>query len=151
LYNEQGIIPINLSVPNQRDFLVNFTNNDESVNTFTDNLALVRSIRDIPNGDYTEDDKLVVFAASVSGLIENGKPRHINDIRDDGNGLVNGDPKKFDEDFDKVVKNAKKPENADFYLRYCVVNRYAEFYATYDKDNNEHHDKWHTIKPKFVR
>jgi hypothetical protein len=117
----------------------------------TDNLALVRSIRDIPNGDYTEDDKLVVFAASVSGLIENDKPRHANGIQEDGDGLVNGDPKKFDEDFDKVVKNAKKPENADFYLRYCVVNRYAEFYATYDKDNNEHHNKWHTIKPKFVR
>lgn len=29
MYNSQGIIPINLSVPNNKDFSVNFTNNDE--------------------------------------------------------------------------------------------------------------------------
>jgi hypothetical protein len=29
MYNTQGIIPINLSVPNNRDFSVSFTNNDE--------------------------------------------------------------------------------------------------------------------------
>lgn len=29
MYNTQGVIPINLSVPNNRDFLVQFSNNDE--------------------------------------------------------------------------------------------------------------------------
>jgi len=42
MYNEQGIIPANLSVPNNRDFLVNFTNNDEVGLSFTaSNLTFV--------------------------------------------------------------------------------------------------------------
>lgn len=42
MYNEQGIIPVNLSVPNNRDFLVNFTNNDEVGLSFTaSNLTFV--------------------------------------------------------------------------------------------------------------
>lgn len=42
MYNEQGIIPTNLSVPNNRDFLVNFTNNDEIGLSFTtSNLTFV--------------------------------------------------------------------------------------------------------------
>ena len=35
MYNTQGVIPANLSVPNNRDFLVNFTNNDEVELSFT--------------------------------------------------------------------------------------------------------------------
>ena len=35
MYNTQGVITANLSVPNNRDFLVNFTNNDEVQLSFT--------------------------------------------------------------------------------------------------------------------
>ena len=42
MYNTQGTIPTNLSVPNNRDFLVNFTNNDEVELSFTaSNLTFV--------------------------------------------------------------------------------------------------------------
>jgi hypothetical protein len=41
MYNLQGIIPINLSVPNNRDFLLQFINNDEVETTITDKLTFV--------------------------------------------------------------------------------------------------------------
>lgn len=42
MYNTQGVIPANLAVPNNRDFLVNFTNNDEVQLSFTaSNLTFV--------------------------------------------------------------------------------------------------------------
>jgi hypothetical protein len=40
MYNLQGI-PINLSVPNNRDFLLQFINNDEVETTITDKLTFV--------------------------------------------------------------------------------------------------------------
>jgi hypothetical protein len=41
MYNAQGIIPINLSVPNNRDFLLQFINNDEVESTIEDKLTFV--------------------------------------------------------------------------------------------------------------
>ena len=41
MYNTQGMIPANLSVPNNRDFLIDFTNNDEVELTLSDNLTFV--------------------------------------------------------------------------------------------------------------
>ena len=41
MYNTQGMIPANLSVPNNRDFLINFTNNDEVELNLADNLTFV--------------------------------------------------------------------------------------------------------------
>jgi hypothetical protein len=42
MYNTQGVIPANLAVPNNRDFLINFTNNDEVQLSFTaSNLTFV--------------------------------------------------------------------------------------------------------------
>ena len=41
MYNTQGVIPANLSVPNNRDFLINFTNNDEVELSLSDKLTFV--------------------------------------------------------------------------------------------------------------
>lgn len=61
MYNSQGIIPANLSVPNNRDFLVNFTNNDEvEITTFSDNLTFMM-------------DKDLYLRQSVEFLIEGGQ------------------------------------------------------------------------------
>ena len=61
MYNSQGIIPANLSVPNNRDFLVNFTNNDEvEITKFSDNLTFML-------------DKDLYLRQSVEFLIEGGQ------------------------------------------------------------------------------
>lgn len=125
LYNEQGIIPINLSVPNQRDFLVNFTNNDESVNTFTDNLALVldkdlyyRQSVDfyIQGGDYSsQNKKLDIYmksdANSLDGLSTEvlvlgniDLPVYYNTIMNTSNSAFIWKDFKFDIDFKKDIQ-----------------------------------------------
>lgn len=124
LYNEQGIIPINLSVPNQRDFLVNFTNNDESVNTFIDNLTLVldkdlyyRQSVDfyIQGGDYSsQNKKLDIYmksdANSLDGLSTEvlvlgniDLPVYYNTIMNTSNSAFIWKDFKFDIDFTKDI------------------------------------------------
>jgi hypothetical protein len=125
LYNEQGIIPINLSVPNQRDFLVNFTNNDESVNTFTDNLALVldkdlyyRQSVDfyVQGSDYSsQNKKLDIYmksdANSLDGLSTEvlvfgniDLPVYYNSIMNTSNSAYIWKDFKFDIDFKKDIQ-----------------------------------------------
>jgi hypothetical protein len=61
MYNNQGIIPVNLSVPNNRDFLVNFINNDEVELSFTSsNLTFLL-------------DRDLYYKQSVDFLIEGGQ------------------------------------------------------------------------------
>jgi hypothetical protein len=125
LYNEQGIIPINLSVPNQRDFLVNFTNNDESVNTFVDNLALVldkdlyyRQSVDfyVQGSDYSsQNKKLDIYmksdANSLDGLSTEvlvfgniDLPVYYNSIMNTSNSAYIWKDFKFDIDFKKDIQ-----------------------------------------------
>lgn len=61
MYNSQGTIPANLSVPNNRDFLVSFTNNDEVELSFTaSNLTFVL-------------DRDLYYRQSVDFIIEGGQ------------------------------------------------------------------------------
>jgi hypothetical protein len=62
MYNSQGIIPITLSVPTNRDFLVNFTNDDE--------VQL-----DLPNNDKLTFvfDKDLYYLQSVDIVIDGGE------------------------------------------------------------------------------
>jgi len=61
MYNTQGVIATNLSVPNNRDFLVNFTNNDEVELSFTaSNLTFVL-------------DRDLYYRQSVDFMIEGGQ------------------------------------------------------------------------------
>jgi hypothetical protein len=60
MYNTQGIIPANLSVPSNRDFLVSFTNNDEVELSFTSNLTFLL-------------DRDLYYRQSVDFIIEGGQ------------------------------------------------------------------------------
>jgi hypothetical protein len=61
MYNTQGVIPANLAVPNNRDFLVSFTNNDEVQLSFTaSNLTFVL-------------DRDLYYRQSVDFMIEGGQ------------------------------------------------------------------------------
>jgi hypothetical protein len=60
MYNTQGIISANLSVPNNRDFLVSFTNNDEVEIDFTDNLTFLL-------------DRDLYYRQSVDFMIDGGQ------------------------------------------------------------------------------
>jgi hypothetical protein len=124
LYNEQGVIPINLSVPNQRDFLVNFTNNDESVNAFVDNLVIVldkdlyyRQSVDfyIQGSDYSsQNKKLDIYmksdANSLDGLSTEvlvlgniDLPVYYNSIMNTSNSAYIWKDFKFEIDFTKNI------------------------------------------------
>ena len=60
MYNTQGIISANLSVPNNRDFLVSFTNNDEVEVDFIDNLTFLL-------------DRDLYYRQSVDFIIDGGQ------------------------------------------------------------------------------
>ena len=60
MYNTQGIISANLSVPNNRDFLVSFTNNDEVEIDFSDNLTFLL-------------DRDLYYRQSVDFMIDGGQ------------------------------------------------------------------------------
>lgn len=53
LYNNQGIIPINLSIPKNKPLLVNFKNNDEVNLELEDNLTFILD-KDLYNKQYVE-------------------------------------------------------------------------------------------------
>ncbi len=53
LYNNQGIIPINLSVPKNKPLLINFKNNDEVNLELEDNLTFILD-KDLYNTQYVE-------------------------------------------------------------------------------------------------
>lgn len=60
MYNTQGVITANLSVPNNRDFLVSFTNNDEVEIDFVDNLTFLL-------------DRDLYYRQSVDFIIDGGQ------------------------------------------------------------------------------
>jgi hypothetical protein len=60
MYNTEGIIVANLSVPNNRDFLVSFTNNDEVDLQFTSNLTFLL-------------DRDLYYRQSVDFIIDGGQ------------------------------------------------------------------------------
>lgn len=62
MYNTQGVIPASLSVPTNRDFLINFTNNDEVDLSFTDNLTFVLD-RDL---DYRQSVDFMIYGSDFA-------------------------------------------------------------------------------------
>ena len=82
MYNSQGIIPITLAVPTNRDFLVNFTNNDEVqldlpnndklTFVFDKDLYYLQSVDIILNGgEYSTQNKMldIYMNSDISGNV----------------------------------------------------------------------------------
>lgn len=125
MYNAQGIIPINISVPTNRDFLVNFTNDDVVSIDLEDNLTFVldkdlnyrQSAEFIVNGntDATQNKRLNIYMKSdiTTSTTDNSEilvvgdidiPVFYNSIRQLPNSAFLWKEFKFNIDFTKDIK-----------------------------------------------
>ena len=124
LYSAQGIVPINLAVPNNRDFLVNFTNDDVTVNNFNNNLTFVldKDLYHRQSVDFyiqggegsSQNKKLDIYMKSNAGsttgldtevLVLGGidLPVYYNNIENASNSAFKWNDFKFDIDFNKEI------------------------------------------------
>ncbi len=125
MYNTQGIIPINISVPSNRDFLVNFTNDDvvsidlESKLSFVldKDLSYRQSAEFIINAntDATQNKRLDIYMKSdvTTSTTDNSEilvigdidiPVYYNSIRQLPNSAFLWKDFKFNIDFSKDIK-----------------------------------------------